>query len=292
MVARLSAVAGRSDPTTAIGEEPGVTMRHLIAPFAAYQRVRGFSDRTVDRRTWSLTLWATHLEQHATTEPTATDVETFLARWPSAQSRYSVRSDLHQFYRWAIMRDHLTVDPTLKTDPPRLPRRAVTPVESSDVRLLVDVLTGPVRTMVMLGAFGGLRVSEIAALDAADVRLDRRALVVRNGKGGKDRVIPLAPELVAELAAVTPSSGPLFPGVSGQGVSWRIRTEFRRHGINRRPHDLRAGAATALARRANGNLVAVAQFLGHESVVTTQRYVRWEPESAHLVADLHGPTAA
>lgn len=256
-------------------------MRDLMRSFSAHQKVRGFTERTVARREWSIGLWLNWLEAEAVTEPGGEHVELFLARWPAASSRYSVRSDLHQFYKWAIMRDHLTFDPTTKTEAPRLPKRAPTPLSAYELSELVTRTTGPVRTMILLGVFAGLRVSEIAALRGSDVRLSELALTVRQGKGSKDRTIPVAPRLAVELASYGP--GRLFPGIDGQGVSWRIRRELRKLGIEARPHDLRHTFATEAARVASGNLMAVAHLLGHSSVLTTQRYVRWTPDGQSIV---------
>lgn len=62
---------------------------------------------------------------------------------------------------------------------------------------------------------------------------------------------------------------------------------LRALGIHHRPHDLRHSFATEIAQRANGNLVIVAKLMGHESVLTTERYVAWTPESTHLVNQMY-----
>ena len=266
-------------------------MDALLRQFSAHQRVRGFSERTVARREWSLGKWIDFLDREQVgPRPTGEHVELFLAQWPAPSSRYGVRSDLRQFYRYAIMRDLLDYDPTTKTEPPRLPKRAPTPLSAYHLSLLLSRATGPTRTMVLLGVFAGLRVSEIAALRGSDVRMSESCLVVRQGKGGKDRVVPLAPRLAIELASYGP--GRLFPGVDGQGVSWRIRRLLRRLGIEARPHDLRHTFATEAARVADGNLLAVASLLGHSSVLTTQRYVQWVPQNQSIVTAMFRPPGA
>jgi integrase len=258
----------------------------LITAFAAHQRVRGFSPRTVDRRTWSLT----HLAAIADLDQqTPTSIEVFLARWPSPQSRYSIRSDVHQFYKWAMRRDLLHGDPTLDVDPPRLPRRTATPLTPADLQLALHAISGDVLLAVKLGAYAGLRCSEMAALDRLDVLHEQGLLVVRCGKGGHDEVIPLAPELAA---SILPGAGPVVHYCNGQSVGDAIRREFRKLGIPNRPHDLRHTFGTAAARLANGNMVLVAALMRHASITTTQRYVRWNPAGADVVAGLHAVTPA
>jgi site-specific recombinase XerD len=43
-----------------------------------------------------------------------------------------------------------------------------------------------------------------------------------------------------------------------------------------------------MARQSNGNLVVVAQLMGHESVTTTQRYVGWTPDAAAVIDGMYG----
>ena len=252
----------------------------LINAYAAHQRVRGFSPRTIDRRTWSLEhfhaagSFATH---------TAPTVELFLSRWPSAQSRYSVRSDVRQFYRWAIRRGELSHNPTDDVDPPTLPKRSATPLSTVDLMEAIRLGNTAQRRAIMLGAYAGLRCGEIAALQMADVHRDRGVIVVRNGKGGKDGIVPLAPD----LALVLPVRGKAVSYPSGAQVGEAIRRVFRRAGIDARPHDCRHTFGTEAARRANGNMELVRQLMRHESITTTQRYVAWIPAGGDVVGDLY-----
>jgi integrase/recombinase XerD len=256
-----------------------------IDDYCKYQTLRGFSPRTIERRRWSLQHLTAFVAPIPVEQATGPLLEEFLLRWASPQSRYSVRSDVHQFFRWAIRRDLAAVDPTDKIEPPRLAVRAATQLRPDDLHRALLAADGDLRLMIALGAYAGLRISEIAALRGRDIGGGR--LVVRGGKGGKDRIVPLAPVL-RRLLADAPS-GPLFPDIDGQGVGARIRRHFRRLGIEARPHDLRHSFVTEAAQRAGGNLVLVAQLAGHSSVVTTQRYMKWTPEGADVVAHLFEP---
>lgn len=256
------------------------TDAQLITNYAAHQRVRGFSPRTIARRTWSLG----HLAKLAPlAEHTPVTIETFMSRWPSAQTRYSMRSDARQFYRWAIRRGLLSYDPTEAVDSPRLPKRAATPMSDEDLRRAIAAGNVDQRRAIMLGAYAGLRCSEIAHLDMADVHRDRRVLVVRNGKGGKDEVLPLADA----LAAVLPLRGPAVRYQHGQAVGSEIRRLFRSLDIDARPHDTRHTFGTAAARKANGNMELVRQLMRHSSITTTQRYILWVPDGSGVIDGLY-----
>jgi integrase/recombinase XerD len=256
----------------------------LVLGWCAHQRVRGLSVETIRRRRWSIEEWLKHVAGDATAGSTL-EVERFLARWDAPLTRHAVLSDVHLFYDWAISRELLDCpDPTRLVHPVRKPKRVPTPIAADDVRRLIDGLVGPVQVMVMLGAMAGLRVMEIAALHGPDVSHHHRTITVRDGKGGKDRIVPMAAEL-GEALDPRPN-GRYFPGLSADGVSYRIRTQLRRNGINGRPHDLRASFGTELARLSGGNLVLVARLMGHESMETTKRYIGWLPEGADLVGQL------
>lgn len=148
--------------------------------YCAHQRVRGFSRRTIQRRTWALRLWAEYVEASGGLAAATVDqLETFLSRWAAATSRQAVRSDVRQFHRWAVERGTLHSDPTEKLPAPKLPRRAPTPIATHDVRRLIDTARGGDRLAIMLWAYAGLRASEIAGLRGEDIDLPARRLVVR-----------------------------------------------------------------------------------------------------------------
>lgn len=254
--------------------------QQLIAAFTAHQRVRGLADRTIERREWSLGLLAA---RGPLTEHTPESIEAFMARWPSAQSRYSVRSDVHQFYRWCVRRDIMQYDPTDKVDSPKLPKRAPSPISIDELELAISVANLEQKRAIMLGAYAGLRCSEIAALTASDIDRRRGVLTVRNGKGGKDATVPLAPA----LADILPLHGKSVPYRSGQAVGSAIRRVFRHCGIVARPHDLRHTFGTEAAEVAEGNMELVRQLMRHESLLTTQRYTAWTPEGRDVVRGLY-----
>jgi len=148
-----------------------------------------------------------------------------------------------------------------------------------------------VQLALLLGALAGLRISEIAALDAANVHLDADppVLIVRDGTG-KDRIVPLHPSLIPMLRG---QSGWFFPNGQGghlrpQSLAMAIRRVLERAEIPRfTPHQLRHFFGTEAARWSGGNVVLVSQLMGHENTNTTMRYIGWTPtEGAEVVAKI------
>lgn len=154
----------------------------------------------------------------------------------------------------------------------------------------------------------GLRVSELASLNRAQVDLDRREFMVR-GKGKKPRIIFLSPRAVERLneyfSARTDNFEPVFlnhgRGKAGSidditlsekhrlttvSIENIVRTTARRAGIIKRvtPHILRHSFATELL--INGaDIRSVQEMLGHASITTTQIYTHLTNQRLREVHD-------
>lgn len=238
----------------------------LIEQFAAYQRLCGFTPATIRRRTATLRQLA---RAGALTRVTVGDLESFLGGKSPPTTRHAYRSDLRAFYSWATERGHTDSDPTSALHAIKVPHGLPRPLNVDDLQGAIAAATGDVRLMLMLGAYAGLRRMEIAALDADDVR--DGLLVVRGGKGGKDRVVPLHPALAAALADRT---GPVFPTHSPESVGRLIARHLRACGINATAHQLRHTFGTELARVSGGDVLVVGEVMGHSSATTTLGYTR------------------
>lgn len=83
--------------------------------------------------------------------------------------------------------------------PARRPRRLPVVLSQREVRELIAHLPSRLRLCAMLMYGSGLRVSECMSLRVKDVDLDRREVIVRGGKGDKDRRTPLAERCVAPV---------------------------------------------------------------------------------------------
>jgi integrase/recombinase XerC len=165
------------------------------------------------------------------------------------------------------------------------------------------------RALILTSLLAGLRADELLRANIGDVRGgDHGAVIQVRGKGGKDRSIPIELALVEVLEAYLdsravrfpaaakgrrsstviglaawPPTTPLFIGSDGDRITrgtlqYRVLRAFRRAGIDadRAPgalvHVLRHTFATELAN-AGVSVYALMRLLGHESMVTSQRYV-------------------
>lgn len=134
----------------------------------------------------------------------------------------------------------------------------------------------------------GLRVSEAANLETDNILPQQGSvfLVVKHGKGNKERMVPVTNVQVArELLAFAQTKGPgkrLF-GITDLTLKWYAQGIRKATGIDFHSHRLRHTLATRLL--AQGTPIDVVQeVLGHENINTTRRYAKTAPERLFQLA--------
>ncbi|MFC1904236.1 tyrosine-type recombinase/integrase [Chloroflexota bacterium] len=119
----------------------------------------------------------------------------------------------------------------------------------------------------------GLRRSELANLEAKDIHPD--FLVVRNGKGGKDRIIPLVVSIAQRLKNFTQGMKPeekVFK-LKAECISNKVRQFAKKAGLNDfHTHTMRHKFATDLLEH-GANIKQVQELLGHDNLATTEVYL-------------------
>lgn len=204
----------------------------------------------------------------------------------SPEGRATELRHIRQFYRWAQRFGLRTDDPTIRLDAPRLTRRLPRPIRDDDLAAALDFAADRVRPMLLFAAFAGLRAGEIARLrrDAIRDDLTPPVLIVEDGKGGRQRIIPLHPQLATVLSEL-PVRGWLFPRHDGQPghipphlVSQLANRALRDAGTSSTLHTLRHRFATK-CYGATLDLRVTQELMGHASPVTTAQYAAWTPSA-------------
>lgn len=279
-------------------ESPSPVSMGPIDQFAAHMRYRNLSPATIRRRRATLTLFERWMAPQDLQLATPGDVETFLGTRTAARTKHAYRSDLRVFYGWLTDKGIIESSPAAKVATVRVPKSLPRPLAVAEVLGALTFGSRQVRRMIALALFAGLRCHEIAALHSEDVWLHGNPpmVVVRHGKGAKDRAIPMHPDLVSLLRDIPPS-GPVFPGrnlptMRPYSVSSAIARHLDRAGIDGTPHQIRHVFGTELARQSGGDLLLTATLMGHESTATTMGYVRLTPGLAGaVVATMYGDAA-
>lgn len=189
------------------------------------------------------------------------------------ETRKAYRNTLASFFRWLRETGRRVDDPMGTVPRVRKPQAHPKPCPDRYIIAALAVADAETRTMIRLAAECGLRRAEIAALHSDDVMDDLvgKSLIVRRGKGDKQRLVPCPEDLARDVAAC---SGYVFPGrfgghVESSYVGKRIAALLP---AGWTAHSLRHRYATRTYESTH-DLFLVSRLLGHTSVETTQAYV-------------------
>jgi site-specific recombinase XerD len=171
------------------------------------------------------------------------------------------------------------------------PRRLPAVLSAEEVALLLEAAPGPKYKAALATAYGaGLRVSEVVALKVGDIDSERMLLRVERGKGRKDRLAMLSPQLLELLRlwwregrrlGVLLPHGWLFPGrnpiepLSTRQLNRAVHAAAEVAGIKKRvsPHTLRHSFATHLLEQ-DTDIRVIQVLLGHAKLVSIRRVPR------------------
>jgi len=220
--------------------------------------------------------------------PSALLAKNFLTRFSSrkAATLYKYTSVIKGFMHWYGE----DLEPKIK-----LPHQLPPYVEDDEINKLIQAIRdkqthkASISGDVFLVEFAyrsGLRREELANLRVGDVIAEQRAIIVRHGKGDKDRTVPLPLSIYNKLAAYieNKSSDEKVFGISKVAISNKIRRLAKRAGVEIHAHSLRHAYATRLLEK-GANIKVVQQLLGHSRIDTTERYLSLRPEHLRVAVD-------
>ena len=271
----------------------------LVETYLARCAVEGKSPRTIDAYRESLSRFRRCLEEDgAPLDPAdirPDHVIAYLVRFAalSPDTRHRYFREVRCFCNWLRAAGYTDNDPFRGLRNVRLPRKIVPPLASEEIAHLLaccdaNIFVGRRDRAILLTLLDtGVRCAEAVGLDLADCALPERRLLVRHGKGGKDRVVSFAGRCADALATYLldrgTAPGPLFVaaryGRLNDGVRLRpnglkqlLRRLGRATGIPRvHAHRFRHTFATwAIAHDARE--LDVQHLLGHSSPEMVRRY--------------------
>jgi integrase/recombinase XerC len=175
---------------------------------------------------------------------------------------------------------------------PRSERRLPAILQQDEVRRLIEsdpraLTPAGLRDRAILETLysSGLRVSELCGLDWRDIDAEIGMVMVRQGKGNKDRLVPIGEPALAALAhwrrampVAWQPNGPVFTNLRGGRLTTRaveamLARRLQASGLQTAitPHGLRHCFATHMLNN-GADLRSIQEMLGHASLATTQRY--------------------
>lgn len=268
--------------------------------FKNFLSVNDFSDHTIKAITHDYQKWIEWFErineeQYSSQRVTIRDVTDFRKhlREERGQAVATVNRclvTLRRYFQFLAKKEVIETNPAKGVKELRRTPTAPKAIERSAVRRLLREATvrEDHRAAAILGlfVFCGLRISEVSLLKLGDIGLTERrgSLVVRHGKHGKERVVPVPIEvrrmLVSYLASrPAAETDYIFVGrglkpLGIDGVRYTVRKYGVAIGLELHPHALRHTFATQYLEANNNDIVGLAQILGHESIQTTSRYTQ------------------
>ncbi len=218
----------------------------------------------------------------------------------SARSQARIISGIKAFYRYLILEDLITNDPTDLLETPKIPEKLpiVLAIEEIDELIsAIDLSTneGHRNKAIVETLYScGLRVSELVGLSLSDCHFKENYIVV-TGKGNKQRIVPIGEKAIKDInyyidgyrnhMKINPDfENILFLNRRGKQLTRVMiftiiknlakKIELKK---NISPHTFRHSFATHLLD-GGADLRAIQEMLGHESIVTTEIYTHLDKE--------------
>lgn len=200
---------------------------------------------------------------------------------------------LKSYAKWLHAEGEIDSNPIESVAPPKLDVKVTEALTDGQVAELIKACKGNTladrrdEALVRFMAETGTRAAETISLQVTDVDLSAKTAIVRKGKGGKGRIVPLSPQSAQAIDRYlrlrrrmnTPADGPLWVGVGGKtfgyyGLAKSLKQRAEKAGIKGfHLHLMRHTAATRWLRQggSEGGLMAVA---GWSSRAMLDRYTR------------------
>lgn len=295
---------------------------HLVR-FTAWQQEKNYSAATIEAREVYIRyflLWCLDRGLHRPQDITKPILERyqrylFLYRKEDGQplttrSQHTRITPLRAFFKWLARHNHILYNPASELELPRLERRL--PKHVLTIREAETVLAQPdlgtptgIRDRAMLETLysTGMRRMELLQLHLHDVDADRGTVMIRQGKGKRDRMIPIGERALAWIAkyrddvrpelAAGSDDGTLFLSNLGERFTPNRLTQLVRDHVNAAGigktgacHLFRHTMATLMLEN-GADIRFIQAMLGHADLSTTQIYTQ---VSIRMLKDIHTAT--
>lgn len=228
----------------------------------------------------------------------------------SSKSLQRELSAIRSFYNFLLKKRLVEINPAQHIQAPKQSRKLPKTLDVDQIAGLLDAGTSSaleIRDLAMFELFysSGLRLSELYALDLADIDLSDQALIVRSGKGGKTRLLPVGSKAISainnwlthRLKYTSADESALFVSTRGsrlgrRSIESRLAFWCKKKGVAEHihPHMLRHSFASHLLESSQ-DLRAVQELLGHSNISTTQIYTHLDFQHLADIYDKAHPRA-
>jgi integrase/recombinase XerD len=216
---------------------------------------------------------------------------------------------LKTFFRWLHAEEVIPTDIFRRIKAPKLNSPLLPPAQLDDIRQLIKAAGGPNKTRdsaILLTLLDtGIRAKELCDLEVSDVDLQTGEVTIRAGKGGKRRTVFVSARtrrelqrywrararINTELAILPAFATQMGHKLTYSGLRQIVRRLSEKAGISEIPlHAFRRAFAINSLR--NGvDLLRLQRLMGHASLATTARYLRFETEDLRKAHEAGSPVS-
>ncbi|MHA1541529.1 MAG: site-specific tyrosine recombinase/integron integrase [Candidatus Hodarchaeales archaeon] len=291
----------------------------LINDFLVFLEVeKGYSEKTIREYSYDLQMFNNFTEAKPLENRTTTDLRRFFLHLKRDKS-YAPRSlhrkicSLKSFYKFLKKEAFISTNPAENIESPKIPKSLPKTISIEEAFTLLNAPKNLRDRTVLYLLYGtGMRVSELSDLNIENLDLKNRLIHIIEGKGNKDRIIPL-PDLIVpiieeylEARRKDKDASALILNRSGQRLTsrsiqrlvkkYREQANFQEKKVT--PHTLRHAFATHLLAN-SVDIRVIQELLGHASLSTTQLYthvslehLRKSYDSGHPLSGQNGNKTA
>ncbi len=307
-------------------------LRLLMSEYLEWMRVQAYADGSIEFRGHMLGYFAVWCEERGifrASEVTRAILERYQRHLfyyrksgglpLGLSTQYNRINILRAFFRWATRQNHILYNPASELEMPRrgtrLPRDVLTTQEAEAVLAqpnLSTLLGVRDRAMMEVLYSTGMRRRELCNLALYDIDPNRGTVMIREGKGRKDRVVPIGSRALSWVdkylqeirpkLAMAPDDGSIFLSAEGVGIAPPTLTQLvhdyvegAKTGKKGSCHIFRHTMAT-LMLEGGADIRFIQQMLGHEELTSTQIYthvsitqLKQIHTATHPGAELHRP---
>ncbi|MBT6690866.1 tyrosine-type recombinase/integrase [Candidatus Parcubacteria bacterium] len=273
----------------------------LLKRFCDYSlHIRGYSPATIRRYKHAINAYCKQADISHIEDVSGDNVRNHFfngrveLKWKS-NSYICYHKTLVVFFRWCIENGHMTTNPAMDIEVPKLEKKIPPKLTKQEaMRLLEVVYNYPhkyhflrYRNYAIFSTFifAGIRRKELLDLKLTDIDLENKSLFVRQGKGNKDRVVPICDSLAETLGRylierqrLNKTCPEFFAslnrnmGFSTTGLKRLVQVIKGASGINFSIHKLRHTFAT-LMLEGGCDIYSLSRMLGHSDIKTTTIYL-------------------
>lgn len=289
-----------------VRQRPGIQgdLPFLVENYKEELRVLNYSALTIRKKDYALRdflRWSLesglHFIKDVSKELIENYIHYFYDKKPelSARTRIAVLEAIKGFFGWAYAKNHILINPAGHIEYPKspksLPRHILTPAEVKKIFEAADLKT-PVgfrdRAILELLYSTGVRRKEICDLLIEDINFEGKTLLIREGKGKKDRWIPVGSSAVNWLEKYAKKVRPLFlkdkkspflflsmnaDRLAADYLGIQISLYVTKAEIGKKGGCLLFRHSMATTMLENGaDIRYIQQMLGHSELSTTQLY--------------------